>query len=474
MQTVNTRIAGAEVTDGRLVPVINPWDGSVVAEVREATDKNVERTLATGAAATPVAAGLDAFARRQILERTRALLETHAEELALLIQLEAGKPIALARGEVRRAQDVFAFAAMAVGGDGDLLDLSQSAFAAGRWGLVRRFPLGLVSAITPFNFPLNLVAHKLAPAIAAGCPIVIKPSPLAPLSAFRLVELVLEAGLPPPCVAVVMPTVADMAPLVSDNRVKLLTFTGSAAVGWQLKAQAVRQKVALELGGNAAVLIAADADLDRSVKAVATGAFAYAGQSCISVQRVFVHTAIADDFRARLLAHVRTHVRAGDPADPLTLCGPVINDAAAARLGAWQAQALAAGARLHVGGHGSGRALVPTVLEDVPDDQPLVQAEAFGPVLALATWTDWSDAWRRANASPYGLQAGVFTQDIAAIWQTFDQLEVGAVIHNDVPTTRYDQMPYGGVKDSGVGREGPRYAIEEYTEPRMLVLRPGT
>jgi acyl-CoA reductase-like NAD-dependent aldehyde dehydrogenase len=475
MGIVATRIGGQERQNGRLVPVVNPWDGAMLAEVREATAQDVEEALTLGnSLQVATHAGLSAFEKRRILEKTRALLELHAEELALLIQQEAGKPIALARGEVRRAQDTFAFTAMEVGRDGELLDLGRSEFGKGRWGLVRRFPRGLVSAITPFNFPLNLVAHKLAPAIAAGCPIVIKPSPQAPLSAFRLVELVLESGLPPPYVSILMPAVADMAPLVSDKRVKVFTFTGSAAVGWQLKAQAVQQQVALELGGNAAVLVCEDADLDQAVKSIATGAFSYAGQSCISVQRVFVQSNVQVAFSAKLLRHVQDHWQAGDPALATTLCGPVISDAAADRIAHWQSQAIAAGAQLLVGGTREGRMLQPTVLTGVSHEQPLWQEEAFGPVKVVEPFTALQDALTAVNASRFGLQVGIFTQDITSAWQAFEQAHVGAVIHNDVPTTRYDQMPYGGVNDSGMGREGPRYALEEYTEPRLLVLKPGT
>ncbi len=472
MHTIDSLIGGKPRTNGQLLPVQNPWNDAIVAHVREATAGDVEEALHTGAQHESNARKLSAFERRRILEKTRALLEVHAEELAALIQAEAGKPIALARGEVRRAQDTFAFAAMEVGREGELLDLSRSEFAAQRWGLIRRFPLGLVSAITPFNFPLNLVAHKLAPAIAAGCPIVIKPSPLAPLSAFRLAELVIEAGLPPEFISVLLPSVQDLGPLVHDSRVKVMTFTGSAEVGWRLKAQAVRQKVALELGGNAAVIVAADAEVDRSVKAVATGAYAYAGQSCISVQRVFVHEDLAPAFTKQLLAYVQAHVKAGDPGDADTLCGPVINDAAAVRLARWQAEALASGSEVLAGGTQIGRLLQPTVLRNVATAQPLWQEEAFGPVLALTTFREWDDVLARVNASRFGLQVGVFTENLPAIWRAFETLNVGALIHNDVPTTRYDQMPYGGINDSGVGREGPRYAMEEYTEPRMLALRP--
>ena len=475
MKTVQTRIGGEERQNGRLVPVMNPWDGSTVAEVREATRQDVHDALQTGSSAVARGGGTSAFERRRILEKTRELMELHAEELAQLIHLEAGKPITLARAEVRRAQDTFAFAAMEVGRDGELLDLGRSEFGNGRWGLVRRFPRGLVSAITPFNFPLNLVAHKLAPAIAAGCPIVIKPSPQAPLSAFRLVELVLEAGINPRDVSVLMPAVADMAPLVSDDRVKVLSFTGSADIGWQLKAQAVKQHVALELGGNAAAIVCEDADVDRAVQAVAAGAFAYAGQSCISVQRVLVHETIAASFSAALADHIGREFRINDPANPKCLCGPVISDAAAARLVNWQAQAVRAGAEVRLGGMTAGtRRLEPTVLTKVPLDQPLWQEEAFGPVMTLDTWRDWSEVMDNVATSRFGLQTGIFTNNLSSVWSAFEALEVGAVVHNDVPTTRYDQMPYGGVKDSGSGREGPRYAIESYTEPRLLVLKPRT
>ncbi len=471
MYTFPSLIAGQEVAGGALHKVHNPFNQTVVGAVHQASADHVERALQRGHEAERDAAALPAWRRREILQRLQQLLMLNELELATLIQQEAGKPIALARTEVRRAADTLAFAAGEVARNGELLDLGLAEPGEGRWGIVRRFPLGLISAITPFNFPLNLVVHKLAPAIAAGCPIVLKPSPLAPLSTFRLAQLALEAGLPEPMISVVMPDLLDLAPLVSDPRVKVLTFTGSAPVGWQLKAQARRQKVLLELGGNASAIVCADADLDRSVHRVAIGGFAYAGQSCISVQRVLVQQDIVEDFAAHLGAHLQTSALAGDPADEATLCGPVINAAAVQRLESWLKEARDAGASVLTGGEWNGPILQPTVLLNVPAHCKLAAEEAFGPIVCLETYNLLDEAIERVNSSRFGLQTGLFTQDIRAIWRAFERIEVGALIHDDVPTFRVDQMPYGGVKDSGLGREGPRSAIEEYTEPRVLALR---
>ncbi len=471
MHTFSSLIGGQEVAGGALHLVRDPYTADVVGSVLEATRDHVEQALALGQTAERDAAALSAWKRREILQRLQQLMALNELELAQLIQREAGKPIALARAEVRRATDTLALTAAEVARTGDLLDLGLAEPGQGRWGLVRRFPRGLVSAITPFNFPLNLVVHKLAPAIAAGCPIVLKPSPLAPLSSFRLAQLALEAGLPEPMMSVLMPPLAHLAPLVSDPRVKILSFTGSAEVGWQLKRQALRQEVLLELGGNAAAIVCADADLDRAVSRVTIGGFAYAGQSCISVQRVLIHQSIAEDFAARLGAHVQSQPLLGDPADEATLCGPVINRTAAQRLRLWLNEATDAGAQVLCGGDWEGHMLQPTVLMNVPETCKIAAEEAFGPVICLETFDTVDNAIAQVNASRFGLQTGLFTHDIRTIWRAFEQIQVGALVHDDVPTFRADQAPYGGVKDSGVGREGPRSTIEAYTEPRMLVLR---
>lgn len=472
MRTYPSLVAGKRLDGHDFHPVFSPWDGRQVGQVHLATPAHVEAALEAGHHARPAMAALPAWKRRQILDSVAGQLRARTDEFAALISAEAGKPLHLARGEVLRAIDTFSFSADEAGRlQGDLLDLGAAQPGEGRWGIVRRFPVGLVSAITPFNFPLNLVAHKLAPAIAAGCPVVLKPAPQAPLSAFALAELCIEAGLPPGGLNVVFCHPGDAEPLVTDKRVHLLTFTGSAAVGWQLHALAGKKKVLLELGGNAVAIVHEDADLALAVARVAQGGFAYAGQSCISVQRVLVHRARVEAFCDRLVQAAR-EVPCGDPADARVVCGPLIDDKAATRLDAWLAEAVAEGARVLLGGPRQGRLMPPKVLRDVPHHCKLWYEEAFGPVVCVQAYTDLDEALQVAGDTRYGLQAGVFTKSLPVLWKCFEGLEVGGVIHDDVPTFRVDPMPYGGVRDSGLGREGPREVIREYTEPRLLAMRP--
>ncbi len=473
MRTFPSFIGGDWLTGHRLHTVHSPWDGEPVGAVHLASAAQVELALLAGKRALPDMAALPAWKRRAILQRTAELLRLREEELAHLISREAGKPITLARAEVQRAVDTFGFAAdeaARLGGEG--LDLGAAQPGQGRWGLVRRFPIGLVTAITPFNFPLNLVAHKLAPALAAGCPVVLKPSHQAPLSAFALAEILAEAGLPAGGLNVVYCAVEDAEVLVTDARVQLLTFTGSAAVGWRLQPLAGHKKVLLELGGNAACLVCADADVAHAAKRIAAGSNAFAGQSCISVQRVLVHRSRLDELRTALREET-VRIVVGDPADASTVCGPVIDVGAAERLQAWFAEAEGFGATRLYGGERDGNLVLPAIFENVPQHARLQAQEAFGPVLCLDAFDELDEAVRLANDSPYGLQAGVFTDSVQTLWQCYEQLEVGAVIHDDVPTFRVDHMPYGGVKESGLGREGPREAVLEYTEPRLLAVRAG-
>lgn len=472
MHAFSSMVAGQKTRGGAQLPVANPWNGESVGTVELATSQIVEQALKAGQRAEKIAAHMPAHQRIAILQGLAERMRAHGPELAELMQREAGKPIALARAEVQRAHDTFTFASQVVAQGNELLDLGQAQPAQGRYGLVRRFPLGLLTAITPFNFPLNLVAHKLAPAIAAGCPLIIKPSPNAPLTAFRLAELALDAGLPAECLSVILPDLQDMQPLLTDPRVKIVSFTGSAAVGWQLKSLAAHKKVLLELGGNAAVVVCKDADLDQAVNRTLSGGFAYAGQSCISVQRVLLAREIAQEFTELLLRRLPEKVPVGDPAEEKNVCGPVINELAAERLTAWLTEARVLGAKMLVEGKRHNLLLEPSVLENVPDHAKLGHEEAFGPLICLETFEKVETALQRVNQSRYGLQAGIFTQDIRVIWQALETLQVGGLIHNDVPTFRVDQMPYGGVKDSGLGREGPRYAVEDFTEPRLLVLKP--
>jgi acyl-CoA reductase-like NAD-dependent aldehyde dehydrogenase len=453
-------------------PVTAPWDGRVLAEVAFADAALVDEALARGEEAQARMRALAPHARRALLQRLATLVEDRAEQLAATICDEAGKPLALARGEVARAAQTFAFAAEEAWRCADEgLELGAAPQGEGRYGVVRRFPVGLTSAITPFNFPLNLVAHKLAPAFAAGCPVVLKPAPKTPLTALLLAELCEQAGLPRGGLSVLPADPEAAGALVKDARPRLLSFTGSAKVGFALKAAAGKKRVLLELGGDAALLVHHDADLDDAATKAAAGAFAYAGQVCISVQRLLVHERVYEPFKARLLAATAAIAR-GDPRVEGVLCGPLVDEAAVQRVGAWIDEARAGGAKVLCGGEREGNVVTPCVLEDTPHSARLSREEAFGPVALLAPYASLDEAIARVNASRYGLQAGVFTDSTKALWRCYEELEVGAVIHNDAPSFRVDVMPYGGVKDSGLGREGLRYALEEHTERRLLALKP--
>jgi glyceraldehyde-3-phosphate dehydrogenase (NADP+) len=383
---------------------------------------------------------------------------------------EAGKPIADVKREVSRAVQTFTIAAEeAKRIPGEVIPLDWTPGTDSHLGILRRVPIGPVLGITPFNFPLNLVAHKVAPALAAGNAILIKPAPQTPLTALLLGEVALEAGLPPGALNI-LPcdnTVAEQ--LVVDPRFKLLSFTGSAPVGWMLKAKCGKKKVVLELGGNAGVIVEPDADLEFAAQRCAAGGFGYAGQTCISVQRIFVHHSIAALFTERLLAQV-ARLKAGDPSDEATVVGPLIDQAAAQRVEAWVVEAVSQGASVLLGGRRRGSVMEATVLSQVTPAMKVSCQEVFGPVVTVTPYRHFNEAIAALNQSDYGLQAGVFTQDVNAIFHAFRQLEVGAVLANEIPTFRADHMPYGGVKDSGIGREGVQAAMEDMTEPRMLVL----
>lgn len=485
-----TLIGGEPVATMSWQGVQNPWlspqkfskptmtDAEMSAELvgmaGVASAEAVEAALEVGAEAEAIGRQLSPYQRRAVLERLRDLVAAQADFFARLIVAEAGKPIDLARVEVQRSLATISAAIATVGQDATALDLGLAPQGVGRTGLIRRVPRGLVTAVTPFNFPLNLVLHKLAPAIAAGCPVILKPSPQAPLCAFHVANLALEAGLPGPMLSVIMPEVEDMAPLISDERVKVLSFTGSADVGWHLKAQAVRQHVILELGGNAAVIICKDAPLDRAIPAIATGAFAYAGQSCISVQRVFVDYDRGEEFTDGLVRYVQDRIGVGDPSQPGVLCGPMISGAAATRIESWLDE-YAADRMEHpisLRGQRVGNLVPPAIVEfGLVSNHRIVNEEAFGPVLALSYYTGLPQAIECVNNSRFGLQAGIFTDHLPSLQLAFRDLEVGALIHNDVPAFRADHMPYGGIKDSGVGWEGPAWAVRELTEQRMLVMR---
>jgi len=461
---------GKWITDGPTKEIRSPYDQSVVGAVVMANAQQLQQAIAAAASAFEVTRKLASFERhRFLLDISEAIAERH-EDFARTIALEAGKPIKTARAEVDRAVFTFSIAAEeATRIGGEWLPLDLQAFTAGRWGITRRYPLGPIAAITPFNFPLNLVAHKLAPAIAAGCSVVLKPAHQTPLTALLLAEVIHKVGLPAGALNVLPLSNQDAAALVEDDRLKLLSFTGSSTVGWQLKARSGKKHVGLELGGNAGVIIHSDADLAYAAERCAVGGFSYAGQSCISVQRILVHRSHYSEFIERFVARV-SKLKVGDPMDDATDVGPLITESDAVRASDWAQEAISGGAKLLCGGKRHGSVLEPTVLTGTRPDMRVNCEEIFAPVKTVEAYDDFEDALAMLNRSRYGLQAGIFTNDAKLIFRAYDELEVGGVIVGDVPTFRIDHMPYGGVKDSGLGREGLRYAIEEMTEPKLLVM----
>ncbi len=456
---------------GRTLPVYHKHTGAVAAEVALADRALVEEAIAAAHRAAPAMRALAPFERQAILARCAAAVEARFEELARGLCAEAGKPIQHARGEVQRLVDTLRVASEeAVRIGGEVLELEISARAKGYRGMTRRVPVGVCGFITPFNFPLNLVAHKVAPALAAGCPFVLKPASTTPLGALILGEILAECGLPEGAFSILPCPASEAAPLVEDERVKLLSFTGSDSVGWDMKRRAGKKRVVLELGGNAACIVDEGVEVAKVVERLLIGAFYQSGQSCISVQRVLIHASLYDAVRDALVAGAEALV-VGDPEEEATFIGPMISEEEAQRVERWIAAAVAAGGRLCCGGVRRGAVVTPAVLEDVPADQAVVCEEIFGPAVVLARFEDFEAALAEANASRFGLQAGVFTRDIDRAMRAWDALEVGGVVINDVPSWRVDHMPYGGVKDSGNAREGVRYAIESMTELRLLVLR---
>lgn len=431
----------------------------------------VEQAIAAAAESAPAMRKLPPYERRDILLYCVARFTERAEELARGLCLEAGKPIRDSRGEVTRLIDTFRVAAEeAVRIGGEVIPLEISPRARGYVGFWKRVPVGPCALITPFNFPLNLAAHKVAPAIAAGCPFVLKPASATPRGALIIGEVLAETALPPGAFSILPCRHADAEPLITDERIRLISFTGSPEVGWDIKARAGKKKVALELGGNAACVVDADSNLEDAVARICFGAFYQSGQSCISVQRILVHQSIYTDFLDRLLAAVGK-LKMGNPTEEDTFIGPLISEADAIRLEQWIASALARGAKRLCGGKRQGAFLEPTLLENVPMDEPLSCREAFGPVAVVKPFGDFEQALAEVNDSRYGLQAGLFVRDIHKALRAWDELEVGGVVINDVPSWRVDNMPYGGVKDSGLGREGIRFAIEEMTDIRLMAIR---
>ncbi|MFH1680016.1 MAG: aldehyde dehydrogenase family protein [Candidatus Eisenbacteria bacterium] len=464
-------LANEPLAPNRDLEVTDKYTGEVATRVALADPAAIDRAIGLAAGAAEETAALPTDRREAILSHCAARFRERAEELARILSIEAGKPIRDSRGEVTRLIDTFRIAARETANDtGRVMPLDISPRTRGYRGMWKRFPVGPCSFISPFNFPLNLVAHKVAPAIAVGCPFVLKPASPTPIGALVIGEVLAETDLPKGAFSI-LPCRREGAGLfTTDERLKLLSFTGSPAVGWDLKARAGRKKVVLELGGNAACIVDRDADLDDAVGRIVVGAFYQSGQSCISVQRILAHEAIYEALREKLVAAARALV-AGDPKEESTFIGPVISEKEAERIEEWIRSAVGRGARILSGGNRRGAMIEATLLENVPKDEKICAKEVFGPVAILSPFRSFDEALGEVNDSVYGLQAGVFTRDLYKALRAWEKLEVGGVVIGDVPSWRVDHMPYGGVKESGIGREGIRFAMEEMTEIRMLVIR---
>ncbi len=464
-------LGGQPVDSGSYLDVQHKIARKTAFRVSAATSELIEKAIATAHDARDVTRALKPYERQHILNQCIAQFELRREELAQCLCIEAGKIIRDARSEVTRLIDTFRIASEeAVRIHGEVLNLEISARARGYRGMTQRVPIGVCTLISPFNFPLNLAAHKVAPAIAAGCPFILKPASRTPVSALILGEILSGTDLPPSAFSI-LPCERSIAnPLIEDDRIQLLSFTGSPAAGWDIKARSGRKKVVLELGGNAACIVDEGANLDDVTSRLIFGAFYQAGQSCISVQRILIHRSIYAELRQRLV-YAANHLSIGDPLDETTQIGALIDEAEAFRVDDWIEEAVDGGARLLCGGLLLGSFLTPALLENVPPEAKISNYEVFGPVAVLQPFDDFREAIREVNRSRFGLQAGVFTNDLYRMQMAWDELEVGGVIIGDVPSWRVDNMPYGGVKESGLGREGVRNAIEDMTEPRLLVIR---
>jgi acyl-CoA reductase-like NAD-dependent aldehyde dehydrogenase len=452
--------------------VTDKFTGEVAFRTALATPEIIDEAIAGAVRAAEPMARLASYEKRDVLDHCVARFRERFDELAYALCVEAGKPLADSEGEVTRLIDTFRIAGEeATRNYGEVQPLDISPRAKGYMGIWRRVPIGPCSFISPFNFPLNLAAHKIAPAIAMGCPFVMKPASLTPLGAIIMGEVLAECDILPKGAFSILPAHREGADMfTTDERLKLLSFTGSPGVGWTLKAKAGKKKVVLELGGNAAVIVDKDADLDHALERIVFGAFYQSGQSCIGVQRILIHEAVYDKFKAMLVDKTKTLV-AGNPHDRNTFIGPMISEKEAQRLKGWIDAAVADGATLLCGGKLEGAMLEATLLENVPKDCDANKEEAFGPLANLAKFSDWKEALAEVNASRFGLQAGLFTSDIHKVLDAWDTLEVGGVVVNDVSSYRVDNMPYGGVKDSGLGREGIRFAMEDMSEIRNLIVR---
>lgn len=464
-------LAGEAVYANTDLKVTDKYSGEVAYEVPLATPDVLDEAIAAAEGAAEAMRKMTVYERQAVLDHCVKRFTERADELAEALCIEAGKPINDAKGEVGRLIDTFKIAAEETPRMlGETLPLDISPRAKGYRGMTQRVPIGPCAFISPFNFPLNLAAHKVAPAIAAGCPFVLKPASMTPIGALVIGEILAETDLPKGAFSI-LPCRRDSADMLTeDERLKLLSFTGSPEVGWALKARAGKKPVVLELGGNAACVVDNDWDLDDAVARVIIGAFYQSGQSCIGVQRLYVHSDVYDTFKEKLLTKTKA-LKSGDPKDPETFIGPMISESEAERLHGWIKDALDRGATLLCGGERDGNMLQASLLENVPADCELSAEEAFGPVAILEPFDDYDAVLKKVNDSRYGLQAGIFTRDLYKAQKAWDELEVGGVVIGDVPSWRVDHMPYGGVKDSGIGREGIRYALEDMTELRLMVVR---
>jgi acyl-CoA reductase-like NAD-dependent aldehyde dehydrogenase len=450
--------------------IVNPYTNEIIAKVYQAQKYDIEDAITIAEAAFQKTKNIPTYRRADILESIASKLTQRKEELAALMTAEGGKPITYSHSELDRAIFTFKFASEeAKRINGETIPLDLAPHSEKRFAIVRRFPIGPILAITPFNFPLNLVAHKIAPAIASGNTVVLKPAPQTPLMALILGEIILESGAPAGMVNV-LPCSNELAEgIVKDERFKMLTFTGSARIGWYLKSIAGKKKVTLELGGNAGVIIDKTADVNTLVKRIALGSYGQAGQSCIKVQRIYVHEDKLCEFKKKFIEETKA-TKFGDPSNAGTIVGPLIDKTAADRIESWIKEAVVGGAKILVGGKSNGLVIEPTVLTDVKPDMKVFCEEIFGPVVTVHKFNSIEEAIGGINDSIYGLQAGIFSNDFNNIFYAYENLEVGGVIVNDFPNYRMDHMPYGGIKDSGLGREGIKYAIEEMTESKLMVL----
>ncbi|MCB9438570.1 MAG: aldehyde dehydrogenase family protein [Anaerolineales bacterium] len=450
--------------------IINPYTQQVIETIPEATEAEVRAAIGRAQAIAPQLAAMPAYRRAQILTRTADLIESQSQSLAELMASESAKPMRYAKGEVNRAVETFTFAAEEARRiHGETVPLDAAKGGLGKIGYYVRVPVGVVAAITPFNFPLNLVAHKIAPAIAAGCPIVLKPAPTTPLTSIRLRDLMLEAGLPDEAFEIVVGDADVGRWLTTDPRIAMISFTGSPPVAHAISQVAGLRRTAFELGGNAATIIEPDANLEDAVQRCVVGSFAYSGQVCISIQRIYVHRSRYEAFRTQFLERT-ARLAQGDPLRDATEIGPMITESAAQRVEAWVQEAVEQGASISFGGQRQGAMMMPTVLENVSTEMKVMREEVFGPVVNLIPYDDFDEALAAADDSAFGLQAGIFTNDLAKAMRAVNRLNVGGVIINDSPTFRVDHMPYGGNKNSGVGREGPHFAIEDMTTLKMVVI----